>query len=204
MTTFLSKYEIFKKVLNIHGSIIECGVYLGGGLMTFAKLSAILEPVNWQRQIVGFDTFTGFKNLSDADKNTSNSEFMFEDGLSIDSYQDLQRSISLFDMNRNLGHIPKAQLIRGDVRETIPNYLEKNPHTVISLLYLDFDVYEPTKIALEYFLPRMPKGAILAFDELNAPNWPGETLAVAETIGIRNLKIQRLEFDTLISYAVLE
>mgnify|MGYP000972407324 CR=1 FL=1 len=204
LTRFLSKYELFKKVLNIHGSIVECGVYLGGGAMTFAHLSSILEPVNWQRQVVGFDTFSGFKNLSEADKKTSKSEFMKEDGLSVDSYQDLQCSISLFDQNRFLGHLPKVQLIKGDVRETIPDYLEKNPHTVISLLYLDFDVYEPTKIALESFLPRMPKGAIVAFDELNAPNWPGETIAVMETLGIKYLRLERFQFDTLISYAVLE
>ena len=49
----------------------------------------------------------------------------------------------------------------------------------------------------------MPKGAIVAFDELNAPNWPGETLAVMETIGIRNLRIERFQLDTLISYAIL-
>ena len=82
--------------------------------------------------------------------------------------------------------------------------MHRNPHTIVSLLYLDFDVYEPTRIALENFIPRMPKGAIIAFDELNAPNWPGETLAVLETVGIRNLRIERFQFDTLISYAVLE
>lgn len=31
LTTFISKYELFKKIINIHGSIVECGVYLGGG-----------------------------------------------------------------------------------------------------------------------------------------------------------------------------
>ena len=40
LTYFLAKYEIFKKILNVNGSIIECGVLFGGGLMTFAQLSA--------------------------------------------------------------------------------------------------------------------------------------------------------------------
>jgi len=79
---------------------------------------------------------------------------MKEDGLSIDAYEDLKRSIALFDQNRFLNHISKVELVKGDVRETIPSYLNENPHTVVSLLYMDFDVYEPTKIALEYFLPR--------------------------------------------------
>jgi hypothetical protein len=90
------------------------------------------------------------------------------------------------------------------MKETVPKYLKQNPETIVSLMYLDVDVFEPTKIALEYFVPRMPKGAIIAFDELNDRGWPGETLAVLETIGIRNLRIQRFYYDTKISYAVLE
>jgi hypothetical protein len=60
LSQFLAKSEIFGSVLNVHGHIIECGVFLGGGLMTWAQLSAIFEPTNHNRRIVGFDTFSGF------------------------------------------------------------------------------------------------------------------------------------------------
>ena len=63
-----AKYEIFKKILNNPGSIIECGVKEGNGLMLFAKLSAIFEPYNFKRKIIGFDTFEGFPNLNVKDK----------------------------------------------------------------------------------------------------------------------------------------
>ena len=33
IATFLNRYEIFKNILNVHGSIIECGVNLGAGLL---------------------------------------------------------------------------------------------------------------------------------------------------------------------------
>ena len=203
LTRFLSKYELFKKVLNVQGSIVECGVYLGGGLMTFAQLSAILEPVNHQRRIIGFDTFTGFAAVSPQDKK-STSEHLKAGGLAADSYADLQRCAELYDQNRFLSHIPKVQLVKGDLSKTAPQFLKDNPHTVVSLLYLDLDVYEPTKIALQTFVPRMPKGSIIVFDELNADTWPGETLAVLETLGIKNLRIERFPFDTYLSYAVLE
>ena len=49
----------------------------------------------------------------------------------------------------------------------------------------------------------MPKGSILAFDELDNPLWPGETLALLETIGIRELKIERVDFDPYIGYVIL-
>jgi hypothetical protein len=50
----------------------------------------------------------------------------------------------------------------------------------------------------------MPKGAILAFDELDNPIWPGETLALLERVGISKLRLQRFEWDPYIAYAVLE
>ena len=124
--------------------------------------------------------------------------------MAANSYDDLQKCIRLYDLNRAIGHIPKVELVPGNALETIPKYLEENPHLVVALLYLDFDLYEPTKIAIETFLPRMPKGAIIGFDELDETPWPGETLAVLDTVGLRNLRIQRFPFVSGFSFAVLE
>lgn len=203
MTNFLAKYELFKKILNVEGSIVECGVLFGGGLMTFAQLSAIFEPVNYTRKIIGFDTFSGFPSLTKQDEG-STSHFARKGGLAVDSFKDLQESVALYDSNRFLNHIPKIDLIKGNVIYTIPRYLKENPHTIVSLLYLDFDIYKPTKIALENFVPRMPKGSIIVFDELNSKDWVGETKAVLDTIGIRDLRIERFSFATYMSYAILE
>src|ERR1700728_1153885 len=41
LTNFLIRYEIFKRVLASQGSIVECGVLRGGGLMAWAQFSAI-------------------------------------------------------------------------------------------------------------------------------------------------------------------
>lgn len=205
LSYFLAKYELFKKVLEVQGSIIECGVYHGGGLMTFAQLSAIFEPVNHQRKIVGFDTFCGFSTLTQWDqKGTSAHSRTGGLSVGVEMYDDLKRCIELYDSNRFVGHIPKVSLIKGDIKETMPQYLKDNPHTVVSLLYLDVDVFEPTKVAIEHLVPRMPKGAIIAFDELNSDRWPGETLAALETIGLRNLRIQRFPFDPFLSFAAIE
>jgi len=203
LTLFLSKYELFKKVLDVQGSIIEGGLLLGGGLMTFAKLSSIFEPVNYQRKIIGFDTFGGFPSISKKDAG-SDSSFLHQGGLKANIFDDLKRAVELYDSNRFLNHIPKVELIKGDAMKTIPKYLKDNPHTVVSLLYLDFDLYEPTKVALTNFLPRMPKGAIIAFDELNSPGFKGETLAAIETVDIRKIRLHRFNFSTGLSYAILE
>jgi predicted O-methyltransferase YrrM len=100
--------------------------------------------------------------------------------------------------------VDKVHLVRGDITQTIPTFVEANPHLVVSLLFLDADLYAPTKVVLEHILPRMPKGAIVAFDELDNPQWPGETLALLEHPGIRSLRLQRLEWDPYIAYAVID
>lgn len=200
---FLCRYEIFKQVLSTHGSILECGVLLGGGLMTWAVLSEIFEPLNHLRNIVGFDTFSGFVSLAEEDKTMTAAQGKVG-GLAVDAYEDIGQAIDLYDQNRFLKHINKVKLVRGDIAETAPQFLEENPHTVISLLWLDFDTFEPTLAALTHFVSRMPKGAIIAFDELNHEVWPGETIAVIKTLGVNNLKIERFPWGSTVSYAVLQ
>lgn len=199
---FLAMYEIFKLVLPAKGSVIECGVYQGFSLMAWAKLSTILEPENLTRRIYGFDTFEGFPAVHE--KDTSGIAAPEQNGLHADSYDELQALIAEYDQDRFLGHLEKVCLIRGDATQTIPQFIADNPHLVVSLLFLDFDLYEPTKVAIEHFLPRMPKGAIMAFDELDNPIWPGETQALLDSIGINRLELRRIEWDPYIAYAILK
>jgi len=200
LTRFLALYEIFKRVLPVKGSIVECGVNHGFGTMTWAKLSAILEPVNLTRRIYGFDTFEGFPSVSAKDRSAASDHVKVGD-LYADSHDELLELAAINDSTRFLGHIPKVKLIKGDACETIPQFIRDTPHVLVSLLYLDFDLYEPTRVALEHFLPRMPKGAIVAFDELDNPLWPGETLAMLEVLDKYKLRLQRLDFDPYIGFA---
>jgi len=205
LTRFLVLYEIFNKILSVKGSIVECGVNQGYGVMSWAKLSAILEPVNLTRRIYGFDTFEGFPGVSDKDQSSSSNHVKKGDlAAAVNTYSEINGLAEINDSTRFLGHIPKVELIKGDATKTIPKFIENKPHLVVSLLYLDFDLYEPTKIALEYFYPRMPKGSIIAFDELDNPLWPGETQAMVEFCKENKLRIQRLPFDPYVGYAVVE
>ncbi len=203
LTRFLALYEIFNRVVNIKGSIVECGVHQGFGIMTWAKLSAILEPVNLTRRIYGFDTFEGFPSVSEQDRSAASQHVKTGD-LKADVYNEIMELSEINDSTRFLGHVPKVKLIKGDAVETIPQFIKDHPHALVSLLFLDFDLYEPTKAALETFVPRMPKGAVIAFDELDNPLWPGETLAMLEYTRERPIKIERLPFDPYIGFAVLD
>ena len=200
---FLAMYELFKLVLCVKGSIVECGVFRGFSVMTWAKLSAILEPENLTRRIYAFDTYEGFPSVAEQDANRVAPPTAGEFGAEAYYYEELQQLLGLFDQDRFLGHIDKVHLVKGDAAATIPKFIEEQPQLVVSLLYLDFDLYEPTVAALKHFVPRMPAGSVIAFDELDNPIWPGETLAAIETVGLGRLKLERLPWDPYIGYAVL-
>jgi len=203
LTHYLARYDIFKKILNVKGSIIECGVCAGGGLMTWAKLSSILEPINLSRRIYGFDTFKGFPNISKKDLTSYGGSLKAGDMCS-DSYDELKEIIKIYNSNRPLGHIEKVYLIKGDACETIPQFIEKNPSILVSLIFLDFELYEPTKIAIKCFYPRIPKGGIIVVGSLETPERPGETIAMIEQFGIGNLRLQRIEYEPYWAFVVKE
>jgi hypothetical protein len=201
LARFIAKEKLFQMILDVNGIIIECGVFNGAGLFTWAQLSNIYEPVNYNRKIVGFDTFEGFPSINSADN--TGVLISKEGDLRGSSIEEIELSIEKYNNERHLSHIQNISLVKGDFGQTAERYIKDNQQTIISLLYLDFDLYEPTKKALEIFLPRMPKGGIVAFDELNCESFPGETLAFHETIGINKYEIKRFSFEPWISYIIL-
>jgi hypothetical protein len=200
LNRFLALHELFKIQMDVKGSIVECGVYQGQSLFTFAQLSGIYEPANYHREIIGFDTFEGFPTWNEIDQFDPN-RGIFEPGF--DSFTELTKAALVFQGNHYLEGKEKIRLVKGDARDTIPRFLEENKHFICSMLYLDFDVYEPTKVALVNFLPRMPKGGVLVFDEIHNPDWPGETQALVDTLGINNVEIRNFPFNPNLSYIVL-
>jgi hypothetical protein len=203
LSRFLAKNELFKMQVDIPGIIVECGSFVGQGLLTFAQLSSIYEPFNHTRHVVAFDTFDGFPAVTDKDKNVETNWKPGDLATHTGIVEEIREAIRLHDANRPIGHIAKAELVIGPAEETIQAYLDQNPHLIVSMLYMDFDIYEPTRVALKTLLPRMAKGAILAFDELNAKNCPGETLALAESLGIPTIALKKTPFDPYIAYAIL-
>ena len=196
---FLCQYHIFEKQMSLKGSVVECGVNLGGGIFSWAHFSSILEPYNYHRKIIGFDTFDGFPSLNKKDgKGIKKKKSWFK--RKYDVKKELLNLTKVFDKNRFLNNKKKIELIKGEANKTIPLYLKKNPELLVSLLFLDFDIYQPTVVALDHFLPRMSKGGIIAFDQLNNPDWPGETLAYLEKNQLQKYKIENLTFEPNISF----
>lgn len=159
--------------------------------------------MQYTERLIGFDTFEGFPKISNSDNSQYKNEELKENGFSTeyDVYNELLDIIKEYDENRFLNQFKKIELVKGDATKTIPEYIRKNQHLIIALLFLDFDLYEPTKVALDILLSRIPKGGVIAFDEINNQFWPGETKALIEKfICINKLEIKKFDFDPNIAY----
>lgn len=196
VTSMLSRIELFKMILDIPGAIVECGVYRGNSLMLYLQLSLLLEPYAINRTIFGFDTFEGFRGIDKNSDPNNIDEGMFSDtDMSI-----LERSIKLNDLIRPVNRIPRCELIKGDIAETVPKFVKNSPELCVAMLILDTDLYESTKVALETFLPVMPKGGIVVLDEVSYRNFAGETVALKEVLDLNNIELKRLPFDAAAGY----
>jgi hypothetical protein len=142
----------------------------------------VYEPYNPHRRIVGFDTFTGFPDVTNIDT-TNPGAVVGRFGLAEDYPNHLREVLEVHEQGEHLGHIQRTLIVQGDVRETLPRYLVDNPHTILALAYFDLDLYEPTRDMIETIRPYLTQGSVLAFDELAHAKWPGETVALRDTLG---------------------
>jgi hypothetical protein len=179
---------------------MEFGVRWGGNLALYESFRGIYEPFNYNRKIVGFDTFESFPSLDEKDGNHSLDEMALTDNYN----EYLEELLQCHESLSPLGHIKKFELIKGDVCQTLPDYLQKHPETVIALAFCDLDIYEGTKAALTAIKDRMPKGGIIVLDEINHVDWPGETIALDETYGIKNIRLQHSKYSPNAAYFVVE
>lgn len=194
---------IYRQIIDVPGVILEFGTRWGQNVALFSALRGIYDPFNRHRKIIGFDTFSGFPALN---KKDGKSEMMQVGQLTVtEGYVTyLNDILAIHEKLSPLLHIKKYDIRKGDATIEINRYLEESPETIVALAFFDFDLYEPTKKCLESIRPRLVKGSILAFDELNDPDSPGETLALMETIGLNSIRLKRYPYTSRVSYFVVE
>ena len=191
--------QLYRQILDVPGVICEFGVQWGASLATLANLRGIHEPYNYSRHLYGFDTFSGFAAVSSKDGEACE----VGDYSVVTGYEaELARILSMHENNSPLSHIEKTHLVKGDARVTVPDWLKGNPHAVIAMAIFDMDVYLPTKEVLGVILPRLTRGSVLVFDELNCPQFPGETQALSEVLGLDRLRLRRTPHQPYCAWAI--
>lgn len=194
--------ELYEKILPFPGVIMEFGAWYGQTMVQLMALRAIHEPYNYTRKIVGFDTFTGYRSIT---KKDGDDELIKKGQYSVpkDYLTYLSHLLDYHEKENPMAHIKKYELVKGDASITIKKYLKKNPQTIIALAYFDMQLYKPTKTCLTTILPYLIKGSVIAMDEINAAEFPGETIALKEVLGLGKYPIYRSKFLPDRSYLIV-
>ncbi len=197
----LAYAELFKMTEGVVGNIADCGVYFGQGMMTYAHLCASLEPYNYQCKVIGFDTFEGDTALSEKDAGqeaVDRNQFKYQANV----FDDITRSIEIFDGDRPLNHLKKIVLVKGDLGVTAKEYVEENPEALFRIIHLSVNLYEPTLAALLAFGPRLSRGGIVAVHGLNysALGAQRALTEAADTLGWDGMQVRNFAYYPNICY----
>jgi len=174
--------RMIKRILNVEGDIVECGVGHGRSLLMLALL---IKSNGIQKKIWGFDSFEGFPEPTEEDKSIRNSKKGEWGDTSIQKVLEL-----LYDSGLDFNFVgSNIVLVKGFVKDTLRTFSGK-----ISLLHIDLDLYDGYKSTLEQLYPRMSKHGIIIFDEYMTTTeykkFPGAQKAISEFFGEDKHKIK--------------
>jgi len=186
MTPLIRRWTLIKSLHYINkkkviGDIVECGIWRGGNLFLAKKIQDKYYK-EIKRKLYGFDTFEGMSEPSN------------HDGIRINKiYQNFKNNnepwakASLDDVKnfskKLFSDIDEFNFIKGKVEDTLKD--KKNLPDKISLLRLDTDLYESTKIELNILYPLLVEKGILIIDDYG--DFPGCRKAVDEYFSDKNV-----------------
>lgn len=194
LVKFLVMNDIYERIKDVPGVLMEFGVWWGQNLVLLENLRAIHEPFNKQRMIVGFDTFAGYRNFSDKDVRAA----VMLDGSyqTPEAYRDwLAGLLQVHEGSNAFGHVRGVhRLIEGDAAVTVPRYFEEHPETLVAMAFFDIGTYAPTRAALQALKPALLPGSVIVFDELTWPGAPGEAIAFKELFTDMDYAIEKCRY----------
>lgn len=198
--------EIYSRILDVPGVVMEFGVWWGASMAMLASFRNVYEPYNVGRKIVGFDTWNGYQSFSPEDGQSKHLEYVKRDGYRVpENYvEHLSAVLNAHEADNVLAHVRKYETVKGDVMLTAEQYFRDHPETIVALASFDLALYEPTKKCLEAIRPHLVRGSVIAMDELNSADFPGETVAFRETFGLNTYRLVRSRFLPDRSYVVIE
>jgi hypothetical protein len=189
----LAHYELYEKILDLPGDIVELGVFKANSLIRFATFRRLLESED-SRTIHAFDAFGKFPRDSvelRADQSfIENFETTAGEGLTIDEVKGLLAFKGFANVD----------LHAGNVFDTVPAFLQTHPAARIALLHLDMDVREPTRFALETLYSRVVRGGLVVFDDFGAV--AGASEVAEQFAGKHGLTLHKLSFYSVPAFFV--
>ena len=166
LTPLVRRWNLIKSLHYINqnkleGDIVECGIWRGGNLFLAKKIQDLYYK-NIKRTFYGYDTFEGMPEPSvyDGEKVVQIYKNFLKKGerWTEASLDDVENSIKKLFLS-----LDDFNLVKGKVEDTLIN--KKNLPSKISLLRLDTDFYESTKVELEILYPLLVQKGVLIIDD---------------------------------------
>jgi len=190
---FISHLEFFNQTSHLRGEIVELGVFKGNSLFRWIKFRDLLENTH-SRKIIAFDIFGEFPETN-FEKDKKEREVFIEEtngGIGI-SYNELNSLLKEQKLNENI------EIVKGNILDTLPQFLEQNPQLKISLLHIDVDLYEATDLALKKLFSHVVTGGIIIFDDYG--DFAGANKAIDDFFNNKR-EIKRLTYSNKIAYVI--
>lgn len=188
---FLYFERLYQLIRGVPGSIFVFGVRWGRDLALWQVLRDLLDSHYHARKLVGFDTFEGFPSVSEAD-GPAPAARVGAYGVTEGYEAHLAEVLRERERLTRFAHMERTVLVKGDAPAELARHLDAHPETMVALAYFDLDLYEPTRDCAALIRPFLVQGAVVAFDEIMLPSFPGETRAAREVFGT-NLPLRRFE-----------
>lgn len=179
-----ARYDLFKMVVDLPGDIVECGVFQGTGALYWARMLQVFNPLS-RRKVIGFDTFEGYPDTMKGKQDIKTSEAFI-----IETQYNENTPAQIMETANALGLAQRIELVKGDATKTIKEYVAKNGGFRAALVNLDFDIYEPTRAALECLYEVVVPGGVIVLDEYAVHEWGGESRAVDEFFKEKNITLK--------------
>ena len=193
----LTHYELYKKIIDLPGDLVECGVYRGTSITRFAMFRNMLET-NYSRKIIGFDNFDNiYPDTKWEEDHDAREAWIRNTGADSITVDQLRKVFDGFNYSN-------YDFIKGNLVETLPKYVLDNPHIRIALLNIDIDFVEPTYTALECLYDRVVKGGVILIDNYAA--FHGDTKGIDMFFQNRGIKVclNKLPFNSRPSFLIKE
>jgi len=195
LAKLLAHFEIYKKITDLPGDVLEFGVFKGTSLIRFATFRDLLEN-DYSRKIIGFDAFGKFPTLG----LTLTSDKVFVKGFEGVGGEGL--GVDVMQMLIDRKGFKNVELREGNVFQTLPEFLNENPALRIAILHLDLDVMEPTEFVLDALYSKVVPRGIIVFDDYSTVE--GETIAVDSFIKKHGLELKKVPYYNIPTYVVKE
>lgn len=152
----MSRQKLLDKVIEqkLPGNFIEVGIMKTTFSNQIMK-TLLINGVN--KQLYLFDFFQNDVNM------TNNNEIFERTNYKRLSTEQVLQNAKKINFN-------ELYCIKGNVEQTIPNFLKKN-NSHFCFVYIDVDVVNPTLISLENLWERVVKNGIIVIDDYNSIKW---------------------------------